>query len=124
MEILTAIVAAVAKLEVQAVRFSYEKLKTKIEEKVGQESEVKKALDELEKKPTSAARVAVLKEEIQSKALENDAQMAILAKELLEVINEQQPGDEMTVNQEMSGRSDLTLKKETLEQPVSKRENK
>lgn len=81
-------------------------------------------MDELEKKPTSPARVAVLKEEIQSKALENDAEMAILAKELLEVINEQQPGDEMTVNQEMSGRSELSLKKETLEQPVSKRENK
>lgn len=102
-KILTAIVAAVTRLQVQIVKRSYEILKNKIEEKLGQENEVSKAMDELEKKPTSQARVDVLKEEIESKALENDAELMVLAKELLQVIGEQQPGDNMTVNQEISG---------------------
>jgi hypothetical protein len=113
--LLTAIVAAVAKVEVQEVKFNYEKLKTKIQEKLGKDNEVKKAMDEIEKKPTSHARVEVLKEEIQSKALENDAEITVLAKALLEIINEQQPGDEMRVNQEISGTGDVIMKKETLE---------
>ncbi len=116
MEILiTAIVAAVTKLEVQEVKFSYEKLKTKIQEKLGQAHEVRKAMDELAKKPTSHARVEVLREEIQSKALENDAEIIVLAKELLKVINEQQPGDEMTVNQEILGTGEVTVKRETFD---------
>ena len=101
--LLTAIAATVTRLQGQVVKRSYEKLKRKIEEKLGYENEVKKAMEELEKHPTSQARVEVLKEEIESKALENDAEFMILAKELLQVLGEQQPGDKLSVNQEISG---------------------
>ena len=110
--IITAIVAAAAKLEMQKVKFSYDKLKTRIQEKLGDENEVSKAINELERKPASHARVEVLKEEIGAKALENDAEISLLANELLEVVNEQQPGDAMTVNQEISGTGDATASRE------------
>lgn len=101
--IITAVVGAMANLGVQIVKSSYEKLKTKIREKFGDENEVKKAMDELEKNSASHASVEVLKQEVASKGLQNDAEISVLAKELLEVLHEQNPGDKMTVNQEISG---------------------
>ncbi len=76
----------------QFVVDAYKALKAKLKSRFGEESEVVKAVEQLEKKPDSAGRKASLKEELQSAQADQDADLRQLAQALLEKITAQPNG--------------------------------
>lgn len=80
----------------EAVKDAYQALKENLSVRFGDESEVVKAVDMLEKRPDSEARKGVLQEEIESTAIDQDPEIRGMAQNLLERI-ESQPGGEQHI---------------------------
>jgi hypothetical protein len=72
-----------------AVKDMYESLKARLQKKVEVKADAQQALVNLEKKPDSEARQAVLREELAGLGIEKDADLLALAKALLEKMDEE-----------------------------------
>lgn len=96
--ITTAIVAALAALSKDAIKDSYNALKSALKKKFGSDSDVVDAVKGLEKKPDSKGRQATLQEEIENAKVNDDAKILQLAQDLLDKIKEQ-PGGQQIINQ-------------------------
>lgn len=97
-----AIVSALANLGQQAVKDGYEALKVLIAQKFGVDSDLSKAVDNVEKKPDSDGRKGTLEEEILAAKADKDAEILQLAQALIEKIKEQ-PGGQTIINQTVTG---------------------
>ena len=86
--ITVAIFGALGKLSVDAINESYQALKAAIAKKYGVESDVAKAVDDVEKKPDSTGRKETLKEEIATAKPESDPELLKLANTLIERLKE------------------------------------
>ena len=82
--ITTAVVAALANLSQTAVKEAYNALKDVIKRKFGAESGVSRAVSELEAKPQSQARAAVLEEEVANASAATDSEILAAADAILE----------------------------------------
>jgi hypothetical protein len=92
MMIVTAVVAgAVAagkEVAAQVVKDSYAGLKALIVRRFGEKADVATALQQVEQKPDSTARQAVLKEELEAAGAEQDAEVLRQAQALLDLLKE------------------------------------
>ncbi|MEM8829753.1 MAG: hypothetical protein AAGE96_10395 [Cyanobacteria bacterium P01_G01_bin.19] len=91
--ITTAIIAALAAVSKDAIKDSYNALKSALKEKFGAESKVVGAVKELEDNPNSEARQAVLKEEVGKAKVNDDAEIVTLANNLLDETKKQPDGE-------------------------------
>ena len=96
--ITTAIIAALAGLSKDAIKDSYNALKSALKKKFGDKSDLVDAVEKLEKKPDSEGRKATLQEEIEIAKVNDDPDMMRLAQDLLDKIKEQ-PGGQQIINQ-------------------------
>ena len=94
--ITTAIVLALGKLGENVILDSYNALKAAIAYKCGLNSNIVKAIDELEKKPDSTGRKETLKEEIAASKVSRDDEILNVAKSLLDKIEAQSDGKQTT----------------------------
>ena len=88
--ITTAIIAALAAVSTDAIKDSYNALKSALKKKFGSESEVVDAVEGLEKKPDSKGRQATLQEEIENAKVNDDIEIVKLAQELLKQLEPQE----------------------------------
>ena len=96
--ITTALVAALANLSKDAIKDSYNALKSALKKKFGSESDLVDAVEKLEKKPDSEGRKAMLQEEIEAAKVNEQSEILQLAQNLLDKIKEQ-PGGQQIINQ-------------------------
>ncbi|WP_017658598.1 hypothetical protein [Baaleninema simplex] len=92
--ITAAIVVALANLSKDAIKDSYNALKTALKTKFGSDSDLTEAVEGLEKKPDSEARQAMVQEEVEIAKANEDSEIVQLAKALLEKAD----SDESSVN--------------------------
>ena len=88
--IVTAIATGVGKVGEQAVTDAYHALKKSLEKKFGTSSDVIKAVEGIEKRPSSENRKGVLQEEIQSANAHQDSDLVVTAEALLTLLNKTQ----------------------------------
>lgn len=96
--ITTAIVAALANLSKDAIKDGYDALKAGLKGKFGEKSDLVNAVDNLEKKPDSDPRKAIVQEEVEVSKVNDDPEIRKLAQALLDKIKEQ-PGGQEIINQ-------------------------
>jgi hypothetical protein len=89
--ITTAIVAALGKLAEPVVKDAYQGLKTLILKKFGSKGDLADAIDKLEQRSESDARIAVVHEELASVKADQDQELLRAAQSLIQKI-EAQPG--------------------------------
>lgn len=87
--ITTAIVAALANLSKDVIKDSYNALKAGLKTKLGEQSDLVVAVTQLEMKPDSEARKAMLQEEVESAKVYDDPEILKLVQDLLHQLNEQ-----------------------------------
>lgn len=95
--ITTAIVTALAGLSNDAIKDSYNALKSALKKKFGSSSELVEAIDKLEKKPDSEECRATLQEEVQTSKVNNEPDVIQLAQELCDKINTR-PGGQRNIS--------------------------
>lgn len=100
--ITTAIVAAVAKLAEPAIQSGYDALKSLIGRKFGAASRLAAAVGDLEAQPASAARQAVLQEEVATAGADRDPEILRTVEALLERVKATSDGQEV-VQQTVQG---------------------
>ena len=108
--ILGAIFGALTSLAEPAIKDAYEGLKSVIKKRFGNDSDVLEAIQELEAKPDSEARKAVVKEELDVISAGEDPDVVAAASQLVERIREVLPDGEHiinTVTQNVSGTGHL-----------------
>ncbi len=87
MEFITSVIAsALGSLGVEAVKSGYVKLKELLCGRYGEKSALAEAVRQLEQNPDSAARKAVVAEELAKVGAEKDAELLALAKQLQELL--------------------------------------
>lgn len=96
--ITTAIIAALAALSKDAIKDSYNALKSALRKKFGSDSDIVDAVEGLEKKPDSKGRQTTLQEEIENAKVNDDAQIVQLAQDLLNKLKDE-PGGQKIINQ-------------------------
>ncbi|BAY87948.1 hypothetical protein NIES267_74720 (plasmid) [Calothrix parasitica NIES-267] len=97
--ITTAIVAAVvSEVSKAVISNSYEVLKAALKKKCGSESDLVSAVNQLEKKPDSDARKAMLQEEVEAAKVNDDPEILQLAQDLLDKLKDE-PGGQQIINQ-------------------------
>ena len=99
--ITTAIIAALAALSKEAIKDSYNALKSALKKKFGSDSDLVDAVEKLEKKPDSEGRKAMLQEEVETAKVNDDNDIIRLAQDLLDKIKEQ-PGGQQVITQNIS----------------------
>jgi len=110
-----AIVGALAKVGEEAIKDAYTTLKTAIKAQFGSKSELAKAVDSLEKKPTSPSRKETLHEEVVSAQADKDPRLLKAASEILTKINSGQINVSQKVTGDkniFTGTGDITIKKD------------
>ena len=110
-----AIVGALAKVGDEAIKDAYTALKTAIKAKFGPKSEIIKAVDSLEKRPTSPGRKETLHEEIVSAKADKDSNILKAANQILTRINSGQINVSQTVTGDhniFTGTGDINIKKD------------
>ncbi len=98
----TGMVAGAAKVAEKSIVDGYDALKAALRKKRGSDSDVVNAVEELEKKPESAARRAVLQEEVAAAKAEQDPDLVEVAEALLAKI-EELPGGRTAITQIVKG---------------------
>jgi hypothetical protein len=73
---------------INAIKDGYAGIKALIIKKYGKDSSINKAVESLEEKPDSAGRRAVLEEEVEAAGANQDDELVIASRELLEKIKE------------------------------------
>ena len=96
--ITTAIIAALANLSKDAIKDSYDALKSALKKKFGSDSDVVDAVEGLEKKPDSEGRKGTLQEEIEGAKVNDDVEIVQLAQDLLNKLKDE-PGGQQIINQ-------------------------
>jgi Het-E N-terminal domain len=104
--ITTAIVAALAGLSNTVVKDAYEGLKAMIVRKFGNESDLAKAVEHLEKKPDSPGRAQMVTEEMAAAKGEGDGELLAAARLLLEKI-QSQPDGQARIQQTVTGNQNI-----------------
>ncbi len=97
-----AIIAALANVGEQAIKDGYGALKALIAHKFGSDSDLVKAVDNVEKKPESAGRKETLKEEVAAVRADQDPDLLKTAQELLAII-QRLPSNQTTITQAVTG---------------------
>jgi hypothetical protein len=98
----SAIIAAVSRLAEPAVKDGYEGLKALLRKKFGSTGEIAKAVEKLEEKPASAARKALVEEEVVHAKADQDPEMVQAAHALVEKVR-QMPAPQQLVKQTVTG---------------------
>jgi hypothetical protein len=101
-----AIVGALAKLSENVIADAYQALKAAIADKCGIDSDVAKAVEEIEKKPDSSGRKETLREEIVNTKIDSDPELIKLANALIEKLREL-PGGQSVINQTVTGNNNI-----------------
>jgi disulfide oxidoreductase YuzD len=96
--ITTAIIAALAALSKDAIKDSYNALKSALKRKFGSNSGIVDAVEGLEKKPDSQDRQTTLQEEIENAKVNDDEEIVQLAQNLLHKLKDE-PGGQQIINQ-------------------------
>jgi flagellar motor component MotA len=96
--ITTAIIAALAALSKDAIKDSYNALKSALKKKFGSNSDIVDAVEELEKKPDSKGRQTTLQKEIENAKVNDDEEIVQLAQNLLNQLTDE-PGGQQIINQ-------------------------
>jgi hypothetical protein len=96
--ITTAIIAALAALSKDAIKDSYNALKSALKKKFGSNSDIVDAVEGLEKKPGSQGRQTTLQEEIENAKVNDDEEIVQLAQNLLNQITDE-PGGQQNIYQ-------------------------
>ena len=96
--ITTAITSALGGLCKDAVKDSYNALKSALKRKFGSESDLVDAIDKLEKTPEREDRQATVKAEVEIAKVEDEPEILKLAQDLLDKIKEQ-PGGQQIIKQ-------------------------
>ncbi len=96
--ITTAIIAALAALSKDAIKDSYNTLKSALKKKFASNSDIIDAVEELEKKPDSKGRQTTLQEEIENAKVNDDAEIVQLAQDLLNKLTDEPDGQQI-INQ-------------------------
>ena len=99
--ITTAIIAALAAISTDAIKDSYNALKSALEKKFGSDSKVVDAVKELEENPDSKGRQAVLQEEVGKANVNDDKEIVQLAQDLLDKLKSEPEGQQI-INQSVS----------------------
>ena len=81
-----------------AMADAYAALKAALKKKMGDESDVVNAVEQLEKKPDSEGRKATLQEEVENAKVNDDPDIVKLAQDFLNQLKEQ-PGGQDIINQ-------------------------
>ncbi|MCI5167002.1 MAG: hypothetical protein D3903_13140 [Candidatus Electrothrix sp. GM3_4] len=89
--ITSAIASAVGSLGLEGVQHGYNKLKALLQSKFGEDSALAEAVEQFEKNPESAARKAVVAEELAKVRGHQDEEVLAVAKQLLELLTAVQP---------------------------------
>ena len=89
---------ALADVGKDAIGECYGTLKATLKKKFGDQSDLVDAVDQLEKKPDSEGRKAMLQEEFEIAKVNDDPELIRLAQDLLDKIKEQ-PGGQQAINQ-------------------------
>src|SRR5689334_17499960 len=97
-----AIVGALAKLSETIIADAYQALKAVIVMKWGVDSDLSKAVKEVEKKPNSLGRQETLKEEVAAAKADQDPDLLKAAEVLLSKLKNQ-PDRELNLNQNVTG---------------------
>jgi hypothetical protein len=104
--ITAAIIGALANLSTNAIKDSYEALKVALARKFGAKGDLPKAVESLEQKPDSAGRRETLKEEIANAKVDQDPEIAELARDLINKLSSLSPSSkETTVINQTAGDS-------------------
>ncbi|KJR41299.1 hypothetical protein MCHI_002800 [Candidatus Magnetoovum chiemensis] len=75
----------------QAISDAYSGLKKRISDKFGKDNGLTKAIDSLEAKPASTARIGVVQEEAEALNAEEDGEIVAAAKNILTLVQKYQP---------------------------------
>jgi len=104
--ITVAIVGALAKLSESVISDAYQALKMAIADKYGVDSDVAQAVEEIEKKPDSAGRKEILREEVASAKIDKDPELLRLANALIEKLKAL-PDGQSVINQTVTGDNNI-----------------
>lgn len=96
--ITTAIIAALAALSKDAIKDSYNTLKSALKKKFGSNSDIVDAVEGLEKKPDSKGCQTTLQEEIENFKVNDDEEIVQLAQNLLNQLKDE-PNGQQIINQ-------------------------
>ena len=119
--ITTAIMSALAALSKDVIKDSYNALKTAIKNKFGSESDLIDAVDKLEKKPDSEARLAMLQEEVEIAKVNEETDIIQLAQDLIEQIKEQPDGQQIINQTQTNTMSGVTAGGDVIFNPIQKK---
>lgn len=101
-----AIVGALAKLSENVIKDGYDALKATLSKKYGMDSELTRALENVEKKPNSPKRKETLQEEISIAAADQDPEILKMAEALIQRLQDL-PGGKNIVNQTVTGNQNI-----------------
>jgi hypothetical protein len=101
-----AITGALAKLGESVIADTYQALKAAIAQKCGVDSEVTKAVENLEKKPDSTGRLETLKEEVVAAKVDQDPDLLQAANALLSKLKDF-PAGQTIINQTVTGNKNI-----------------
>ena len=116
--ITTAIVAALANLSKDAIKDSYGALKLALKKKIGSESDLVDAIDNLEKKPDSEGRKISVQEEVEMAKVNDDPDIIRFAQDLLNKIKEQPDGKQIISQTQTNLVSGVTVGRDFEFKPV------
>jgi hypothetical protein len=105
--IVSVIASAAGSFGVEAVKYSYTKLKELICRKYGEKSALAEAVQQLEQNPDSAGRKAVLAEEVEKSGAHKDAELLDAAKQLQGLLKGVQPQTVNTFTNSGSGEQNI-----------------
>jgi len=101
-----AIIGALSKLSENVIADAYQALKAAIAQKCGVDSDVAKAVENLEKKPESTGRIETLKEEIVAAKVDQDTDLVKAANELIAKLKDF-PDAQTIINQTVKGNQNI-----------------
>ena len=101
-----AIIGALSKLSENVISDAYQALKNAIAHKCGVDSEVVKAVQNLEKKPDSKGRVETLQEEVLAAKIDHDPELLKASNALLSKLKDF-PEAQTIINQTVTGNQNI-----------------
>jgi hypothetical protein len=116
--ITTIIVAAITNLSKDVIKDSYDALKSGFRKKFGEGSDLVDAIDQLEKKPESAARKATVQEEVENVNVNEDPDILQLAQNLRDKIREQLGGQEIINQSQVNTVQNVTVGRDFEFKPI------